>query len=72
MYVCLCLGITDHDLQEVIDDGATTAEEVAHCTGAGTRCGSCRGAVEAMVSAAAQPASGPCSRRRLEVLSPAA
>jgi bacterioferritin-associated ferredoxin len=72
MYVCLCRGVTDCDIQEAIDAGATTAEEVARSTGAGTGCGCCRGAVKAMVSAAAAPASEPCRRRRLEVLTPAA
>ena len=49
MYVCLCLGVTDHDLRDTIADGATSAEEVMYCTGAGTRCGTCRATVAAIV-----------------------
>ncbi len=41
MYVCLCNGVTEGEVLEAIEAGAATVEEVAHCTGAGTRCGSC-------------------------------
>jgi bacterioferritin-associated ferredoxin len=73
MYVCLCLGVTDHDLRETIADGATSTEEVMHCTGAGTRCGTCRASVAAIVEEelgldeAAEPAAAR-SRCRLPVL----
>jgi bacterioferritin-associated ferredoxin len=49
MYVCLCTGVTERDILDAIDAGANSVEEVAHCTGAGTRCGTCRRAVAAMV-----------------------
>jgi bacterioferritin-associated ferredoxin len=49
MYVCLCLGVTDHQLRETVADGATSPEEVMYCTGAGTRCGTCRATVAAIV-----------------------
>jgi bacterioferritin-associated ferredoxin len=69
MYVCLCLGVTDHDIRETIAQGASSLEEVMDCTGAGTRCGSCRAQIAEMLEAEA-PASR--SRRNLRVLSPAA
>jgi bacterioferritin-associated ferredoxin len=41
MYVCICAAVTDHDILETIAEGATSFEEVAGCTGAGTGCGAC-------------------------------
>ncbi|MFT3766231.1 MAG: (2Fe-2S)-binding protein [Minicystis sp.] len=70
MYVCLCLGVTDQDIQETIAQGACSAEEVMYCTGAGTRCGSCRQTVAAIVEEA-QQASRPANRS-LRVLTSAA
>jgi bacterioferritin-associated ferredoxin len=55
MYVCLCNGVTDRDILQAIEAGASSAEEVAHCTGAGTRCGSCVRAVAAIVEGANEP-----------------
>jgi bacterioferritin-associated ferredoxin len=49
MYVCLCVGVTDHDIRETIAQGATSLEEVAYCTGAGTRCGSCVATIMGLV-----------------------
>jgi bacterioferritin-associated ferredoxin len=48
MYVCLCLGVTDRDIRRQIEDGACSVAEVMRCTGAGTRCGSCRSTIAAM------------------------
>jgi bacterioferritin-associated ferredoxin len=49
MYVCLCLGVSDRQIQKALDDGCCSAAEVMRCTGAGTRCGTCRSTVEKMV-----------------------
>ncbi len=49
MYVCLCLGVTDREIQQAIAEGASTVEDVMYCTGAGTRCGSCVETIAAMV-----------------------
>jgi bacterioferritin-associated ferredoxin len=51
MYVCLCNGVTERDIHEAIAEGASTLEEVAYCTGAGTRCGGCVAAVTALIEA---------------------
>ncbi len=69
MYVCLCNGVTDRDIQETLAAGAETVEEVMLCTGAGTRCGSCLATVAAMVDAAVDQSSP--SRRCLNVIQPA-
>jgi bacterioferritin-associated ferredoxin len=49
MYVCLCNGVTERDILEAIEAGASSVEEVGHCTGAGTRCGTCVRTLAAMV-----------------------
>jgi bacterioferritin-associated ferredoxin len=49
MYVCLCTGVTERDIHEALEAGAASVEEVAYCTGAGTRCGTCRATLAAMV-----------------------
>jgi len=70
MYVCLCLGVTDKDIQQVLTEGATSVEEVMYCTGAATRCGNCRSTVAAMVEDAQPRQHG--ARRSLRVLTTAA
>ena len=42
MYVCLCEAVSDHQIREAIENGASSVGEVMRCTRAGTRCGSCR------------------------------
>ncbi len=42
MIVCLCEGLSDRDLREVVRDGATSRYELSLRTGAGRCCGSCR------------------------------
>lgn len=51
MFVCCCLGVTDRAIRRAIDQGAQTLEDVSGCTGAGTRCGSCRPEIAEMVRA---------------------
>lgn len=41
MYVCICHGITEHDLREQVECGAVNADAVAVRCGAGTSCGKC-------------------------------
>ena len=69
MYVCLCLGVTEQDIRETIAEGASSLDEVMYCTGAGTRCGSCRTTIAALVQEAQAAPSG---RRELRVLTSAA
>ena len=64
MYVCLCLGVTDQQLRETVADGATSVEEVMYCTGAGTRCGTCRATVGAIVEEALDELESTSARAR--------
>ena len=41
MYVCICHAVSEHDLSEVIAEGARTEEQVGEACGAGTGCGGC-------------------------------
>ncbi len=36
MYVCLCMGVSDHAIREVVEEGACFRAEVMACTGAGS------------------------------------
>jgi len=53
MYVCLCLGVTTHAVQEVIDAGARTTKKVAEACGAGSVCGRCGHTIRTMIEASA-------------------
>ena len=69
MYVCLCVGVSDREIQRSIREGACTVEEVMYCTGAGTRCGSCVPTIDALVAEeVGEDAAAKSYRRRLEVV----
>ena len=53
MYVCLCLGVTNHTVTEVVSDGAATPKEVAAACGAGSGCNQCWRTIRAIIAAAA-------------------
>lgn len=50
MLVCHCRGITDRQIRRLVNDGASSAREVARATGAGMRCGGCRSNVKQVVN----------------------
>jgi bacterioferritin-associated ferredoxin len=39
--ICLCHAVTDRDVDEAIDGGARTIEELGDACKVGTECGSC-------------------------------
>jgi bacterioferritin-associated ferredoxin len=41
MYVCLCFGITDKDIQAAVAGGATDLASVVKTLGLGQQCGRC-------------------------------
>jgi bacterioferritin-associated ferredoxin len=41
VYVCLCYGISNHEVQNIIQEGALTVEDVQQQCGAGLGCGCC-------------------------------
>jgi bacterioferritin-associated ferredoxin len=51
MYVCLCVGVTNHTVAECVARGASTSKEVAAACGAGGDCGRCRRTLRAIIEA---------------------
>jgi bacterioferritin-associated ferredoxin len=51
MYVCLCVGVTNQTVSEVVEQGASTSKEVAAACGAGGDCGRCRRTLRAIIAA---------------------
>lgn len=41
MYVCLCKGVTDHQIRASVSQGASTFREVRDALGVATQCGKC-------------------------------
>lgn len=41
MYVCICNGVTDHDIRQAAEAGCRSVPELTMRTGAGSTCGSC-------------------------------
>jgi bacterioferritin-associated ferredoxin len=50
MFVCVCRAVPDSAIRRVIQDGASTVDEVAARCGAGTSCGACRPVVLRMLA----------------------
>jgi bacterioferritin-associated ferredoxin len=42
MYVCLCHGVSENQIRQVVEAGADSVREVERHCGAGGDCGSCR------------------------------
>jgi len=53
MYVCVCHGISETRLNQAIQEGARSFEQLQSCTGVATCCGAC------------EPAPARCSTRPL-------
>jgi bacterioferritin-associated ferredoxin len=49
MLVCICKGLSERQVLSTIQGGARTVEEIGKRCGAGTDCGTCEGALEAML-----------------------
>lgn len=41
VYVCICNGVTDHQIREAASHGVTSVAELTMRTGCGATCGSC-------------------------------
>lgn len=51
MFVCLCMGVTSHDVTEIVANGARTSKQIAEACGAGGDCGRCRRTLRAIIEA---------------------
>ena len=54
MFVCLCMGITSHDVTECVASGARTSKQIAEACGAGGDCGRCRRTLRSIIDAHAE------------------
>jgi len=41
MYVCLCKGVTDSQIRQAVDAGATSLRQVRQQLGVASQCGKC-------------------------------
>lgn len=41
MYVCLCNGVTDHQIRKSIHEGASSLHDLQNTLGVATQCGQC-------------------------------
>ncbi len=55
MYICVCHGISDRKLREVVQQGARSFEELQARTGVSTCCGACEPMARAMVEESKAP-----------------
>ncbi len=52
MYVCICAGVTDDEVNAEIAQGADSVEELGYRCGAGTGCGMCHEKLRALCAVA--------------------
>jgi NAD(P)H-nitrite reductase large subunit len=50
MFVCMCVAVTEGEIQDCIHAGARTVEEVSKLSFACTGCGGCRESIEQMLA----------------------
>jgi len=41
VYICICNGVTDHQIREAVENGCASLAELTMRTGCGSNCGSC-------------------------------
>ncbi len=67
MFVCLCMGVTSHDVDKAVANGACTSKQIAEACGAGGDCGRCRRTLRAIIAthhdAAGCPSNTNCPRK---------
>jgi len=49
MFVCVCRAVTEQELRETIEAGASTVQAVTLACRAGDDCGACHGAIRDMI-----------------------
>lgn len=53
MFVCICKGVTDHQIRSAAADGATDLADLQESLGVATNCGTCACAAEELLEEAA-------------------
>ena len=41
MIVCVCKRVSDREIRQLVDEGATSLRDIRNATGLGTQCGKC-------------------------------
>ncbi len=54
MYVCLCKGVTDSQIRNAVDGGATNLRQVRKQLGVASQCGKCACLAKEIVSSAVE------------------
>ena len=62
MYVCMCHAVTEAQVKQKIDEGASTPRQIAQGCKAGTDCGSCVRRIQALLG---EHGARPCPTARL-------
>ena len=70
MIVCLCHAVSDRTIKSVIEDGASTVQEVSEGCLAGTGCGACRATIRDLIDKqdSDSPEREACGHRSLPLL----
>ena len=55
MYICICHGITDHQIRSCVKDGARTLCDLSGQLGVATQCGSCASSALSILDEALAP-----------------
>ena len=67
MFVCLCMGVTSHDVDKAVANGACTSKQITEACGAGGDCGRCRRTLRAIIAThhdvAGCPSKSNCPRK---------
>lgn len=50
MYVCICHGVTEREISDLLARGASTPKQIADVCRAGTGCGTCVEKIRALIS----------------------
>lgn len=56
MFVCVCFAVTQSEVENAIENGATTREAVTLACRAGGDCGACHGMIRTMIEEHAEDA----------------
>ena len=55
LYVCLCHGVTDHDVRRAAESGVRSVSELTMRTGLGSGCGSCVEMAAGLIAEVSRP-----------------
>ena len=61
MYVCLCKGVTDHQIRAELQQGADTLRDISRRLGVATQCGKCAGCARQVIREAAAQRNEACN-----------